>query len=137
MRFRRITAATMAISAIGAAGLTAISAPAQAATPSYLFTVEASSGSTAPGQPAKGQDERFTLTIRGVEPVTKFADRPFRSASVMSPAPSPARACSLTMRAAAPLMLLSRSFSRQCSHTFSLRITPTPGEQLLPRSREY
>ena len=86
MRLRRITAATVAISAIGTAGLTAIGAPTQAAAPSYLFTVEATAGSTAPGQPVKGQDERFTLIMRGVEPVTKFADRPFRSASVMSPA---------------------------------------------------
>jgi hypothetical protein len=86
MRLRRITATTMAISAISAAGLTAISAPAQAATPSYLFTVEAAAGSTASVRPAQGEDERFTITMRGVEPVTKFADRPFRSASVMSPA---------------------------------------------------
>jgi hypothetical protein len=76
----------MAISAISAAGLTAICAPAQAATPSYLFTVEAAAGSTASVRPAQGEDERFNITMRGVEPVTKFADRPFRSASVMSPA---------------------------------------------------
>lgn len=60
-------------------------ASAQASTPEYLFTVQAVNGSTQPDNPAKGENERFTLTIHGVDPVTKFADRPFRSASVMSP----------------------------------------------------
>ena len=64
----------------------AFSNPAQAATPSYLFTVQAIAGSTISIQAGKGEDERFTLTLRGVDPVTKFADRPFRTASVISPA---------------------------------------------------
>lgn len=59
---------------------------AQAATPSFLFTVEAARGATAPMRPATGEDERFTLTLSVLAPVTKFADRPFRSASVISPA---------------------------------------------------
>ena len=86
MRLSRITAATLAIAALGTAGLVALNAPAQAATPAYLFTVQAVAGSTVPDRPAQGEDERFTLTLRGVDPVTKFADRPFRTASVMSPA---------------------------------------------------
>ncbi|MDD2817432.1 MAG: hypothetical protein PHN51_01390 [Candidatus Nanopelagicales bacterium] len=56
-----------------------------AATPSYLFTVQSVSGSTSVLPAGPGVDERFTLSLRGVDPVTKFADRPFRSASVMSP----------------------------------------------------
>ena len=59
---------------------------AEAATPSFLFTVQAVSGSTSVLPAGSGVDERFTLSLRGVDPVTKFADRPFRSASVMSPA---------------------------------------------------
>lgn len=58
---------------------------AQSANPSYLFTVVAAAGSTVPGQPARGEDERFTLSLSGVDPVTKFADRPLRAASVLSP----------------------------------------------------
>lgn len=74
----------MAVTASVAQGTFAASV--QAATPEYLFTVQAVNGSTQPSNPAKGEDERFTLTFSGVDPVTKFADRPFRSASVMSPA---------------------------------------------------
>jgi hypothetical protein len=71
---------------LAVAGLLTAGSPAQAATPAYLFTVQAVAGSTTPGHSATGEDERFTLTLRGVDPVTKFADRPFRAASVMSPA---------------------------------------------------
>lgn len=55
------------------------------ANPSYLFTVVAAAGSIVPSQPARGEDERFTLRFSGVDPVTKFADRPLRAASVLSP----------------------------------------------------
>ncbi len=58
---------------------------AQSANPSYLFTVVAAAGSTVLGQPARGEDERFALSFSGVDPVTKFADRPLRAASVLSP----------------------------------------------------
>lgn len=57
----------------------------KAENPSYLFAVVAAAGSTVPGQPTKGEDERFTLTLGGVDAVTKFADRPLRAASVLSP----------------------------------------------------
>ena len=67
-------------------GLLGFASPAQAVSPSYLFTVQAVSGSTLLGTAQKGEDERFTLSLRDVDPVTKFADRPFRNASVMSPA---------------------------------------------------
>ena len=86
MDLKRITSATVAVAAVATAGLLATSSSALAATPAYLFTVQAASGSTVPGRPSSGEDERFTLTLRGVDPITKFADRPFRTASVMSPA---------------------------------------------------
>jgi len=90
MGIKRSLVAVMATSVSGAlivvAGLLGFASPAQAATPSYLFTVQAVSGSTVPGAPLAGSDERFTLSLRGVDPITKFADRPFRNASVMSPA---------------------------------------------------
>ena len=85
MRIRRvigtIAAALLPVMLTG----TAVTAPAQAATPSYLFTVQAIGGATVMAVPAAGQDERFTLTLTGVSPVTKFADRPFRNAAVLSP----------------------------------------------------
>ena len=86
MGFTRTAAASVAMALAAVAAQGSFTASAQAATPEYLFTVQGVNGSTQAGSPAKGQDERFTLTIRGVDPVTKFADRPFRSASVMSPA---------------------------------------------------
>jgi hypothetical protein len=86
MRLSKSTAASALIAAMAAVCLVASSAPAQAANPSYLFTVQAVAGSTVLGQTSKGEDERFTLTMRGVDPVTKFADRPLRAASVISPA---------------------------------------------------
>lgn len=85
MRGSRIVPVTVAALALVLAGLVAVPPSAQAATPSYLFTLQASGGSTAPGTPAESEDEHFTLTLRGVTPVTRFADRPFRAASVMSP----------------------------------------------------
>ena len=86
MAIKRIAVATLAIvfSAAGVWGTS--SASAQPARPSYLFTVQAVSGETGSVNSAQGEDERFSLSLRGVDPVTKFADRPFRSASVMSPA---------------------------------------------------
>jgi len=57
----------------------------QVENPSYLFTVVAAAGATVPGKPSQGEDERFTLSLTGVDPVTKFADRPLRAASVLSP----------------------------------------------------
>ncbi|MEI8261394.1 MAG: hypothetical protein WCG77_07805 [Actinomycetes bacterium] len=86
MRLKRTAATTLALVTLAVAGLLTAGSPAQAATPAYLFTVQAVAGSTTPGHSATGEDERFTLTLRGVDPVTKFADRPFRAASVMSPA---------------------------------------------------
>lgn len=82
MRLQAIAAAVtaMAFTSIG------IGTTVQAAKPSYLFTVEAASGQTLTLTPHKGEDERFTLSLHSVAPVTKFADRPFRLASVISPA---------------------------------------------------
>lgn len=53
--------------------------------PSYLFTVEAASGSTTITSD-RSRPERLTLTLDGVRPVTMFADRPFRKATLISPA---------------------------------------------------
>jgi len=85
MRLKRSASVVLALVAVATTALAASSVPAQAYTPSYLVTVEAASGSTAPGRTAPGEDEHFTLTLRGVDPVTKFADRPFRTATVMTP----------------------------------------------------
>ena len=57
----------------------------QVENPSYLFSVVAAAGSTVSGKTSHGEDERFTLTMSGVDAVTKFADRPLRAASVLSP----------------------------------------------------
>jgi len=90
MGIKRTLVAALATSVSAAlavtGGLLGFASPAQAVSPSYLFTVQAVSGSTLLGTAQKGEDERFTLSLRDVDPVTKFADRPFRNASVMSPA---------------------------------------------------
>ena len=74
----------MLLSSVGVLG--ASSSSARPVLPSYLFTVQAVSGETRSVSSTQGEDERFSLSLRGVDPITKFADRPFRSASVMSPA---------------------------------------------------
>jgi uncharacterized membrane protein YgcG len=58
---------------------------AQAASEEYLFTVQADSGTSARVTAKPGEGERFQLTLRGVDPVTRFADRPFRDAKIISP----------------------------------------------------
>lgn len=51
---------------------------------SFLFTVEATSGSTAKlKKTSKG--ETFTLSLDRLAPVTMFSDRPFRDASLITP----------------------------------------------------
>jgi hypothetical protein len=50
----------------------------------FLFTVESARGTTRKLQHT-AEVERFTLTLVGVAPVTRFADRPFRDASILSP----------------------------------------------------
>lgn len=52
---------------------------------SFLFTVEATSGHTAPMQGTGSAKETFRLTLTGVDPVTIFTDRPFRDAKLISP----------------------------------------------------
>lgn len=65
----------------------AVMAPGvQAVSEEYLFTVQADSGTAVAKKAVAGERERFRLTLRGVDPVTKFADRPFRDAKVISPA---------------------------------------------------
>ena len=64
----------------------AVTAPgAQAVQEEYLFTVQAGSGTTAVLAAKPGDVERFQLKLRGVDPVTQFADRPFQDARLISP----------------------------------------------------
>jgi hypothetical protein len=51
----------------------------------YLFTVEATAGVTQSLKVRGPEDERFRLTLSGVDPVTQFSDRPFRDARFISP----------------------------------------------------
>lgn len=51
----------------------------------FLFTVQAARGSTASLTVTGAEDETFTLTLSGVDPVTMFSDRPFRDARLISP----------------------------------------------------
>ena len=62
-----------------------ISTLASENTAQYLFTLGAASGRTQPLKKHNGESERFVLTLRGVGVVTKFADRPFRNATVLAP----------------------------------------------------
>lgn len=78
------------VAAVAAVVLVTVPQPAQATdpvmpTPSYLFTVEASGGTTKVLKP-RGSTERMRITLNGVEPVTMFADRPLRNARLISPA---------------------------------------------------
>lgn len=59
-------------------------ASTQGSSEQFLFTLQAASGATVDAQALDGEDERFTLRLSGVDPVTKFSDRPFRDAMVMS-----------------------------------------------------
>ena len=90
---RRLLAAALAAAVtLTAAGLLAAPASASAGSAgqatgsaSYLFTVQAARGTTTPLKVLGSEDERFRLTLTGVDPVTKFADRPFRNASLITP----------------------------------------------------
>lgn len=78
------------VAAVTAATLLTVTQSARAADPvapppSYLFTVEASEGTTTILTP-RGSTERMRITLDGVEPVTMFADRPMRDARLISPA---------------------------------------------------
>lgn len=68
------------------AGLAGGGSQSPRAPESFLFTVQAVGGTTAP-LPKQGKvDERFSLTLTGVSPVTQFSDRPFRDSTIISPA---------------------------------------------------
>jgi hypothetical protein len=70
---------------VSSEGRTAVAAEAGTApAEEFLFTVESASGTTRKLQHT-AEVERFTLTLVGVAPVTRFADRPFRDASILSP----------------------------------------------------
>jgi len=87
----RVTIVGLGLMGVVLSGITA--APANAAdmtssatsVESFLFTVESATGTTTPLAHGASVDERFTLTLTGVDPITMFADRPFRDASIISP----------------------------------------------------
>lgn len=64
-----------------------LTAPARAADPSekWLFVTQAATARTVPTNSETGA-ERFRLVLPQPAPVTKFADRPFRDAHLVSPA---------------------------------------------------
>lgn len=79
-------AATVAVSVLLLAPAMVLSTSAAAPQrESFLFTVEAASAATESVAARAGEDERFTLVMRRVAPVTKFSDRPFRDAMLISP----------------------------------------------------
>jgi len=77
-----VAAVTLATSAASA---TAGSATQSAAIEEYLFTVQAARGTTTPLKSTGPVDETFRLTLVDIDPVTMFANRPFRDASLISP----------------------------------------------------
>lgn len=50
-----------------------------------LFTVQAAHGTTRSLKVTGPEDEKFRLTLTGVDPVTVFSNRPFRDAWLISP----------------------------------------------------
>lgn len=85
VKIRKAATAMVAVASMLVVGIALPTSIAQASSPAYLFTVQSVAGSIVPGRPVKGEDERFTLRLNGVDPVTKFTDRPYRAATVMSP----------------------------------------------------
>lgn len=62
---------------------TAVTSSEKTPVEQFLFMMPAAAGTTMTAQPLAGEDERFTLRLTGVDPVTKFADRPFRDARII------------------------------------------------------
>lgn len=73
----------------GIAGVLAmgLAHPVQASTPpeTWLFVAQSAEARTTPMSSTASGHERFRLTLRNPTPVTKFADRPFRDAQLISP----------------------------------------------------
>jgi hypothetical protein len=90
---RRLLPAALAVAFANAfVGLTATPASALAGTADKptgteeaLFTVQSAHGTTRSIKVAGAEDEKFRLTLTGVDPVTKFANRPFRDATLITP----------------------------------------------------
>jgi hypothetical protein len=80
-----IVLAATVYSGISAVPVNAAEGTASASSETYLFALQAESGSTKPLTRGAAVDERFTLTLTGVDPVTMFADRPFRDSTLISP----------------------------------------------------
>ncbi len=75
----------MGVLGSGLAASGSAAADGQAApTEVFLFTVQSQEGKTKQ-LPSRKVDERFTLTLTGIDPVTQFSDRPFRDALLISP----------------------------------------------------
>jgi hypothetical protein len=77
--------ATFVVTAIASVTTPASAAAGASGAKSFLFTVEASNGRTTPMKATGSVDERFRLTLSDVDPVTMFADWPFRNAKFISP----------------------------------------------------
>lgn len=75
--------------ALGVAGVLSLvlAHPAQAASPAetWLFVAQSAEARTVPMTTTASGQERFRLVLREPTPVTKFADRPFRDAQMISP----------------------------------------------------
>ena len=77
-----ITSVAFATSPVSA---TAGSSDQSTETEEFLFTVQAARGSTTPLKTTGAVDEKFRLTLVSIDPVTMFANRPFRDATLISP----------------------------------------------------
>lgn len=90
---RSIAAAFIAAALlIAASGLAAVPAPATTGSPDdptgaeeVLFTVQAARGTTTPLTADGSVNTRFRFTLTAVDPVTVFANRPYRDAWLISP----------------------------------------------------
>ena len=79
-----VMAAALVVGALLPAGPASASPNGLPGMPQYLFTIEAGRGTTSPLAHGPQVDEAFTLTLSGLDPVTMFADRPFRKAKLIS-----------------------------------------------------
>jgi hypothetical protein len=77
-----VTSVALATSPVSA---TAGSSDQSTETEEFLFTVQAARGSTTPLKTTGAVDEKFRLTLVSIDPVTMFANRPFRDATLISP----------------------------------------------------
>lgn len=80
-----LTAATVLAAALLPASPVAAEPRASGNSEAWLFTAQSASARTHQLEPKAGEDERFRLTLKDVSAITKFSDRPFRDATLISP----------------------------------------------------